>query len=151
MKVAVWLCICWATWSTIVRPVATTGEPFAVGVLWNAHGADHQTLRDQLREKATELVQDGYNFRLHFYHVNSSQTAAEAVTSSYTQSMDVLVATVQVPQHRRHPSCAECRDGGAPCAVHGLCPRCAKSRLFSTTSSHGSQGPEFCTPDAVLN
>ena len=31
---------------------------------------------------------------------------------------------------------------GAHCA---LCPRCAKSRLFSTTSSHGSQGPEFCT------
>ena len=24
--------------------------------------------------------------------------------------------------------------------------RCAKSRLFPTTDSHGSQGPEFCTP-----
>ena len=24
--------------------------------------------------------------------------------------------------------------------------RCAKSRLFPTTGSHGSQGPEFCTP-----
>ena len=35
--------------------------------------------------------------------------------------------------------------GGAPCAVHALCPRCVKSRLFSTTGSHGSQGPEFCT------
>ena len=32
-----------------------------------------------------------------------------------------------------------------------LCPRCAKSRLSSTTGSHGSQGPEFWTPDAVLN
>ena len=28
---------------------------------------------------------------------------------------------------------------------------CVKSRLFFTTGSHGSQGPEFCTPDAVLN
>ena len=28
---------------------------------------------------------------------------------------------------------------------------CAQSRLFSTASSHGSQGPEFRTPDAVLN
>ena len=37
---------------------------------------------------------------------------------------------------------------GAHCA---LCPRCAKSRLFSTTGRHRSQGPEFCTPDAVLN
>ena len=36
--------------------------------------------------------------------------------------------------------------GGAPCAV-----RCAKSQLFFTNGSHGSQGPEFCTPDAVLN
>ena len=36
-------------------------------------------------------------------------------------------------------------------AHRALCPRCAKSRLFSTAGSHGSQGPEFCTPDAVLN
>ena len=28
---------------------------------------------------------------------------------------------------------------------------CAKSRLFSTTGSHGSPGPALCTPDAVLN
>ena len=40
---------------------------------------------------------------------------------------------------------------GAPCAVPALCPGCAKSPLFSTAGSHGSQGPEFCTPDAVLN
>ena len=40
---------------------------------------------------------------------------------------------------------------GAPCAVPVLCMRCAKSRLFSTTGSHGSQGPEFCTPGAVLS
>ena len=33
--------------------------------------------------------------------------------------------------------------GGAPCAVRKV--------PFSTPSSHGSQGPEFCTPDAVLN
>ena len=32
------------------------------------------------------------------------------------------------------------------CTVH-----CVKSRLFSTPGSHGSQGPEFCTPGAVLN
>ena len=31
-------------------------------------------------------------------------------------------------------------------AHHALCARCAKSRLFSTTGSHGSQGPEFCNP-----
>ena len=36
-------------------------------------------------------------------------------------------------------------------AHRALCARCAKSRLFSTTGSHGSQGPEFCTPVAVLN
>ena len=30
-------------------------------------------------------------------------------------------------------------------AVPVLCARCAKSRLFSTTGSHRSQGPEFCT------
>ena len=35
--------------------------------------------------------------------------------------------------------------GGALCAVLVLCPRCTKSRLFSTTNSHGSQGPECCT------
>ena len=34
-------------------------------------------------------------------------------------------------------------------AVPALFARCAKSRLFSTTGSHGSQRPEFCTPDAV--
>ena len=32
---------------------------------------------------------------------------------------------------------------GAHCA---LCARCVKSRLFSANGSHGSQGPEFCTP-----
>ena len=36
-------------------------------------------------------------------------------------------------------------------AHRALCARCAKIRLFSTTGSHGSQGPEFCTPHAVLN
>ena len=36
--------------------------------------------------------------------------------------------------------------------LRGRPVRCAraKSRLFSTTGSHGSQGPAFCTPDAVL-
>ena len=28
--------------------------------------------------------------------------------------------------------------------------RCAKSRLFSTTGSYGSQGPEFCTLQPLL-
>ena len=32
-----------------------------------------------------------------------------------------------------------------------LCLRCAESRLFSTAGSHGSQGPELRTPDAVFN
>ena len=36
-------------------------------------------------------------------------------------------------------------------AHRALCPRCAKRRLFSTAGSHGSQGPELRTPDAVLN
>ena len=36
-------------------------------------------------------------------------------------------------------------------AQGGRTVRCAKSRLFSTPGSHGSQGPEFCTPDAVWN
>ena len=36
-------------------------------------------------------------------------------------------------------------------AHRALCPPCANSWLFSTTGSHGSRGPEFCTPDAVLN
>ena len=36
-------------------------------------------------------------------------------------------------------------------AHRALCLRCANSRLFSTTGSQGFQGPEFCTPDAVLN
>ena len=31
-----------------------------------------------------------------------------------------------------------------------LCPRCAKRRLFSTTGSHGTQGPEFCTRQPLL-
>ena len=36
-------------------------------------------------------------------------------------------------------------DPGSKGAHRALCPRCAKSWLFSTTGSHGSQGPEFCT------
>ena len=46
------------------------------------------------------------------------------------------------------------------CGVHLFChiwgahralyPCCAKSRLFSTTGSHGSQGPEFCTLHPLL-
>ena len=35
-------------------------------------------------------------------------------------------------------------------AHRALCPRCAKSRLFFTTGSHGSRGPEFCTPQPLL-
>ena len=31
-------------------------------------------------------------------------------------------------------------------AHRALCTCCAKSRLFHTTGSHGSQGPDFCTP-----
>ena len=37
--------------------------------------------------------------------------------------------------------------GGAHRALRA---RCAKSRLFSTTGSHGSQGPEFCTLQPLL-
>ena len=48
------------------------------------------------------------------------------------------------------------KESGPPTAQpkeahRALCSRCAKSRLVSTTGSHGSQGPEFCTTDAVLN
>ena len=35
-------------------------------------------------------------------------------------------------------------------AHRALCPRCAKSRLFSTTGSNGSQGPEFCSLQPLL-
>ena len=47
--------------------------------------------------------------------------------------------------------CATVGETGPEEAHRALCPRCAKSRLFSTTGSHGSQSPKFCTPDAVLN
>ena len=49
-----------------------------------------------------------------------------------------------------HASAKHKADGTAG-AHRALRARCAKSRLFSTTGSHGPQGPEFCTPDAVLN
>ena len=35
-------------------------------------------------------------------------------------------------------------------AQRTLCPHYAKSRLSSTTGSHGSQGPEFCTLQPLL-
>ena len=35
-------------------------------------------------------------------------------------------------------------------AHRALCPRCAKSRLFSTPGSHGFQGPEVCTLQPLL-
>ena len=35
-------------------------------------------------------------------------------------------------------------------AHRALCLRCAKSRLFFTTGSHGSQSPEFCTLQPLL-
>ena len=34
--------------------------------------------------------------------------------------------------------------------LRGRTVRCAKSRLFSTTGSHGSQGPGFCTLQPLL-
>ena len=36
-------------------------------------------------------------------------------------------------------------------AHRALCARGAESRLFFTTLNHGSQGPEFCIPAAVVN
>ena len=46
--------------------------------------------------------------------------------------------------------------GGMVFSLFGGCRggrtvRCAESRLFSTAGSHGTQGPECCTPDAGLN
>ena len=35
-------------------------------------------------------------------------------------------------------------------AHRALCAHYAKSWLFSTTASHGSQGPEFCTLHPLL-
>ena len=35
-------------------------------------------------------------------------------------------------------------------AYRALCAHCAKSWLFFTTGSHGSQGPEFCTLQPLL-
>ena len=40
--------------------------------------------------------------------------------------------------------------GATPCAVAALCLRCPKSRLFSTTGSHRSQGPEFLILQPLL-
>ena len=56
---------------------------------------------------------------------------------------DQVLMSVMVPKATVH------------CAFWGrthraLCTRCAKSRLFSTTSSHGSQGREFCTLQPLL-
>ena len=42
-------------------------------------------------------------------------------------------------------------EAGTKGAHRALSACCAKSRLFSITDSHGSQGPEVCTPDAILN
>ena len=39
---------------------------------------------------------------------------------------------------------------GAHHALSPRCARCAKSRPFFTTGSHGSQGPEFCTLQPLL-
>ena len=39
-------------------------------------------------------------------------------------------------------------DGGG---IRGRTVRCGKRRPCSTPGNHGSQGPELCTPDAVLN
>ena len=47
------------------------------------------------------------------------------------------------PTHKQHAGAFK----GSRCA---LCPRCAKSRLFSTAGSHGSQGPELCTAQPLL-
>ena len=49
----------------------------------------------------------------------------------------------------RNLSIVDCIEFGA--LLIGGAPRAVRSRLFFTTGSHGSQGPEFCTPDAVLN
>ena len=35
-------------------------------------------------------------------------------------------------------------------AHRALCTRCVRSRLFFTTGSHGSQGPEIRTPQPLL-
>ena len=40
--------------------------------------------------------------------------------------------------------------GQAKGGHRALCLRCAKSRLFFTTGSHGSRGPEFCTLQPLL-
>ena len=56
------------------------------------------------------------------------------------------------PRLMLRPSSRPLPGGRGSLGAHRvLCAHCAKSRLFSTTGSHGSQGPEFCTPDAVLN
>ena len=39
---------------------------------------------------------------------------------------------------------------GCVLRVWGHTVRCPKSRLFSTTGSHGSQGPQFCTLQPLL-
>ena len=44
--------------------------------------------------------------------------------------------------------CLRCRH----CPLKGAAPRAVRTvGWFSTAGSHGCQGPELCTPDAVLN
>ena len=66
----------------------------------------------------------------------------QAASSSHTEG-------VSGGGNRRGNVCPA-RQGGAPRAVRALCPHCAKSQLFSTTCSHRSQGPEFCTLQPLL-
>ena len=40
--------------------------------------------------------------------------------------------------------------GGAPCAVRALCEKLAVFHHCWLAACHGSQGPEFCTPQPLL-
>ena len=47
-------------------------------------------------------------------------------------------------------ACAVRLFGGAPCAVRALCEKLAVFHPCWLAACHGSQGPEFCTPQPLL-
>ena len=59
---------------------------------------------------------------------------------------EVCVAAALHRPARKPPQRGALGGGGAHRA---LCPRCVKRRLFSTAGSHGSQFPEFHTPQPL--
>ena len=70
------------------------------------------------------------------------------ITSGYFGLLPVMLPVLI------QPDCLAPRSHGISVYTWGahrvLCARCAKSRLFFTTGSHRSQGPQFCTLQPML-